>query len=163
MSLKRMVDEIKQVTGLFAVVPSSSVPDRVSMRNYDGVLAVITQSNSTSATGSAVTLKQSKTVAGGSEKALGFDKVWKNLDVGAAGGDVLTEVAVVSDTFTTESTDSKITKYMIDIKGASMDTNDGFDVFGLGVADGAANTVHVDYFLYNARYKPVQEDTPTLD
>lgn len=163
MRLKRMVDEIKIVTGLASVVPSSSTPDRVSLKKYDGFLAVITVKNATTVTGSAITLKQSTTVAGGSEKALAFDKVWQNEDTASAGGDVLAETAVTSDTFTTDGTNSKDLKYVIDVKTESLDVNNGFDVVRVGTGNATAATVNVEYFLYNGRYKPVQADSVITD
>lgn len=161
--MEKLVDEIKLVTGLAAIVPSTSVPDAVTLKNYAGVCVIITQKNSTSATGSAITLKQATTVAGGSEKALGFDFVYLNIDTAAAGGDVLVKTAVVSDTFTTTSVDSKDAKYIIDIPTSSLDANNDFDIFSVDIADGAANTVNIEYLLYNARYMPVIGDSVITD
>ncbi len=161
--MQNLIDYVKFVTGLAAVVPSSSAPDAVTLKNYDGVLAIITQKNSTSATGSAITLKQATTVAGGSEKALGFDFVYLNIDTAAAGGDILVKTAVVSDTFTTTSVDSKDAKYIVDIPTSSLDADNDFDIFSVDIADGAANTVNIEYVLYNARHKPVIADSVITD
>ena len=158
-----MVDEIKIVTGLAAILPNSSTPDYVALKNYDGFLAIITVNNATTVTGSAITLKQAKDVAGGSEKTLAFDKVWQNEDTGSAGGDVLTETAVVSDTFTTDGTDDKDLKYIIDVKTESLDVNNGFNTIRVGTADATAAIVNVEYLLYNGRYAPVLDDSVITD
>ncbi len=161
--MQNLIDYLKFVTGLAAVIPSTSVPDAVTLKNYDGVLVIITQKNSTSATGSAITLKQALTVAGGSEKALGFDFVYLNIDTASAGGDVLVKTAVTSDTFTMTSVDSKDAKYIIDVPTTSLDATNDFDIFSVDIADGAANTVNIEYVLYNARYKPVIADSVITD
>ena len=161
--MENLVDYIKFVTGLAAVIPSSSAPDLVTLKNYDGILVIITQKNSTSATGSAVTLKQATLVDGTGDKALGFDFVYQNIDTAAAEGDILAKTAVVSDTFTTTSVDSKDAKYIIDIPTSSLDADNDFDVFSVDIADGAANTVNIEYVLYNARYKPVIADSVITD
>ena len=163
MNVKRLVDELKIVTGLAAILPSSSEPDRVALKNYDGFLAIITVNNATTVTGSAITLKQSKDVAGGSGKALAFDKVWQNEDTDSAGGDVLTETAVVSDTFTTDGTDNKDLKYVIDVKTESLDVNNGFNTIRVGTGDATAAIVNIEYLLYNGRYAPVLDDSVITD
>ena len=161
--MENFVDYIKVVTGLAAVVPSTTTCDAVSLKNYDGIAIIVTQKNSTSATGSAVTLQQSTDVAVSGQKSLGFDFVYLNIDTAAAGGDILVKTAVVSDTFTTTSVDSKDAKYIIDIPTSSLDADNDFDVINIAVADGAANTVNVEYVLYNARYKPVIADSVITD
>ena len=163
MDIKRLVDEMKFVTGLASIVPSTSTPDYVAMKNYDGFLAIITVKNATTVTGSAITLKQATAVAGTGEKALAFDKVWQNEDTGSAGGDILVETAVVSDTFTTDSTNSKDLKYIIDVKTESLDVNNDFNVIRVGTGDATAATVNVEYVLYGARYAPTQDDSVITD
>lgn len=163
MNIKRLVDELKIVTGLACIVPSSTTPDYVAMKNYDGFLAVITVKNATTVTGSAITLKQATAVAGTGEKALAFALVWQNEDTAAAGGDVLAETAVVSDTFTTDATDSKDLKYIVDVKTESLDVNNGFNAVRVGTGDAVAATVNIEYLLYNGRYAPVQDDSVITD
>jgi hypothetical protein len=108
-------------------------------------------------------LKQASDVAATGEKALAFDKVWQNEDTAAAGGDVLTETAVVSDTFTTDATDSKDLKYIIDVKTESLDVANDFSAVRVGTGDATAATVNVEYLLYNGRYAPVQADSVITD
>ncbi len=159
--MQKMIDDIKNVLGLFAIVPSTSTPDYVTLKNYDGVLAVVTVSNATTVTGSAITLKQATAVAGTGEKALGFDTMQSNIDLAASS--VMAVTAVTSDTFTTDSTNSKLLKYLIDIPTSALDADNDFDCFRVGTGDSTAATVHVEYYLYHARYKPVLADNPIVD
>ncbi len=161
--MQNMIDYIKNVTGLAAVVPSTSTPDYATLKYYDGVLVCVNVVNATTVTGSAITLKQATAVAGTSEKALGFDFVYQNIDTGSAGGDVLAKTAVTSNTFTTDDTDSKNLKYLIDVPTSSLDADNDFDCIRAGTADATAATVNVEYFLYNARHKPVIADSVITD
>lgn len=156
MSIKRFVDDFKIVTGLSAILPSTTTPDYVALKDWDGFVAIITVNNATTVTGSAITLKQATAVAGTGEKALAFDKVWQNEDTGSAGGDILVETAVTSDTFTTDSTDAKDLEYVIDVKTSSLDVNNDFSAIRVGTGDATAAVVNIVYVLYNGRYKPVQ-------
>jgi hypothetical protein len=136
----------KLVTGLDSIVPSSSTPDYVSLKNFSRLCVVILVKNATTVTGSAITLKQAKTVAGGSEKELAFSRMWANIDTGA--GDTLTETTVVSNTFTTDATNSKNLMYLINVDEHNLDINNGFDCVRLGTANATAATVTVLYILY---------------
>ncbi len=150
MIAKRLVDSAKLVTGLDSIVPSSSTPDYVSLKNYGHFTAVILVKNATTVTGSAITLKQATAVAGTSEKALAFTKVWSNIDTGAT--DTLVETTVSSNTFTTDSTNSKNLMYVIEVDAAELDTANGFDCIRVGTANATAATVTVLYVLSNPRY-----------
>lgn len=135
----------KVVQALAPAVPSSSTPTRISTKNVLRLLAVISVKNATTVTGSAITLKQSTTVAGGSEKALSFTTYYANTDTGAS--DTLVATTASSDTFTTDSTNSKNLLYIIDIDPASLDTNNGFDVVRVGTGNATAATVDVVYVV----------------
>lgn len=150
MGSKRLVDIGQPVVGLASVVPSTSTPDYVSLKDYEQFTAIITVKNATTVTGSAITLKQATAVAGTSEKALSFTSVWQSID--AAASDVLAETAVVSDTFTTDDTDSKDLIYVVEVDAAELDTNNGFDCIRVGTGDATAATVNVTYVLRGARY-----------
>lgn len=140
----------KNVTGLACIVPSTSTPDYVSLKGFHRFTAIISVKNATTVTGSAITLKQATTVAAGGEKPLAFTKVWANIDVGA--GDTLTETAVTSNTFTTDATNSKDLKYIIEVEAADLDMANNFDCIRVGTGDGVAATVNVEYFLWPAKY-----------
>ena len=142
---------VKPVHGLAIAVTSSSTPDYVSMKNWRKCAVVIKILNGSTVTGSAITLKQATAVAGTSEKALAFTKMYQNIDCAAA--DALAEVAVVSNTFTTDTTNSKMLMYVIDVDVASLDRANGFDCIRAG-AGNSANTLTIDitYYLYGGRY-----------
>lgn len=150
MITKTLVQSAKPVTGLDSIVPSSSTPDYVSLKDYAHVTAIILVKNATAVTGSAITLKQATAVAGTGEKALGFTKAWRNIDTAAA--DALAEFAVTSDTFTTDATNSKNLMYVIEVDAAELDVDGGFDCFRVGTGNATAATVTVLYILSSPRY-----------
>lgn len=147
---KTLVQSAKVVTGLASVVPSTSTPDYVSLKDYAHFTAIIMVANATTVTGSAITLKQATAVAGTAEKALAFAKVWSNIDAAAA--DALAETAVTSDTFTTDTTNSKNLMYVIEVDVAQLDVSGGFDCIRVGTANATAATVTVVYILSSPRY-----------
>lgn len=146
----RLIDKMKIVTGLDSVVPSSSTPDYVSFKHYQHLTIVILVKNATTVTGSAITLKQATAVAGTSEKALAFSKMWANTDTGA--GDTLTETTVSSDTFTTDATNSKNLMYVIEVNASDLDTANSFDCVRVGTGNATAATVTVLYILSEPSY-----------
>lgn len=118
---------------------------RVSLKNCNWVTVFVHIMNATTVTGRAVTLKQSTAVAGTGEKALAFSRAWRNLD--CAAGNVLAEFTVSSNTFTSDTTDSKRLLYVIEVNPASLDVANGFDVFAVDVTAGAASGVDVTYAM----------------
>lgn len=122
----------------------------VSLKNYRKVQVVIDILNATTVTGAAVTLKQATAVAGTGEKALAFSRMLANIDVGAA--QTLVETAVVSNTFTTDATNSKRLRYVIDVDSETLDTANGFDCFRVDCTGAAASVGTVTYLMYGARY-----------
>jgi hypothetical protein len=147
-------EQVKIVEGLLGVVPSTSTPDYVSLKNFERVMILIQVKNATTVTGSAITLRQATSVAGGSEKALSFSKAYRNIDTAAA--DALAEFAVTSDTFTTNNTNSKNLMYAIEVKAEDLDVNNGFDCIRAGTGDATAATVTVTYFLFGAKFPTTQ-------
>lgn len=149
----RLIDNVKFVTGCnpAALATTAGDGDYVSLKNYTNLAVVITVLNGTTVTGGAVTLKQATDVAGTSEKALSFSKMFANTDTAAS--DTLTETAVTSDTFTTSTTNSKALKYVIEVDAVSLDVDNGFDCVRVDVASMANATGNVEYILYGAREK----------
>jgi hypothetical protein len=142
---KRIADSMHTVEGLAAVVPSSSTPDYISLKNALAVEVHVYVKNATTVTGSAITLKQATAVAGTSEKALSFTRYLSNIDT--ATSDVMTESTATSDTFTTDATNSKNQIYKIWVDPASLDTNNGFDCIRAGTGNATAATVAVYYHI----------------
>lgn len=157
----RMVETTKIVQALAPQIPSTSTPDRVSLKDYGRVTVVISALNATTVTGVAIALQQSTAVAGTGAKTLAFDKVWLNNDTVAS--DALVETAVTSDTFTLDTTNSKLLLAVIEINTESLDTNNGFDVFGVTTGDGTAQDISVVYHLHDARYKGTTPPTAITD
>jgi len=68
---------------------------------------------------------------------------------------VMVETAVTSNTFTTDTTNSKLKRYILDVDSESLDVAGGFDCIrldGTGHASTAPLGVVVTYILYGARY-----------
>jgi hypothetical protein len=147
----RLVETTKIVQALAGSVPSSTTPDYVSLKDYSHVTAIINVDNATTVTGSAITLHQATAVAGTSEKALAFSKVWANVDTSAS--DALVETAVVSSTFTPPTTNNLNTQYVIEVDVSDLDINNGFDCLRVGTANAVAQSVSVTYILSGARYQ----------
>jgi hypothetical protein len=138
-------DKFKFVTGLGPVVPSSAAPRWVSLKNYQHLTILVTVQNGTTVTGSAIGLSQATAVAGTGAKTLPFTRMWQNID--NAAGDAYTETAVSSNTFTTDSTNSKTLKYIIEVDAQDLDVQNGFDCVRATVGNATAATVSVEYIL----------------
>lgn len=153
MQALNLTDVAKIVFGspiIGALATTNGDCDYVSMKGYDRLTIVIAQDNATTVTGAAITLKQATAVAGTSEKALAFTKMWANIDTGAA--DTLTETAVTSNTFTTDTTDNKNLLYVIEVKAEDLDVANGFDCVRVDSLLMANAVGFVQYILHGARY-----------
>lgn len=157
----RLIDHVKIVVGCppAALTTTAGDGDYVSLKNFAKMQIVIAVDNGSTVTGGTITLKQAKTVAGGDEDVLAFDKMWANIDVGA--GDTLVETAVVSNTFTTDTTNAKNLLYVIEVDASDLDIENGFDCVRVD-STGMANAVgSVTYHLYGSRYSsPI--DVPAI-
>jgi hypothetical protein len=156
-----MVEQSPPITALAPILPSTSTPDFISMKNYDRLMILIVVDNGATVTGSAITLKQATVVAGTDEKALGFDSVWANIDTAAA--DTLVKTAVTSDTFTTDTTDAKNLLYAIEIEASSLDVANGFDCVRVGTGDGANMVLAAIYIPRVSRYAKATPPSAILD
>lgn len=152
---------VHPVLGLAAVVPSSSTPDYVSMKHFSRCQIQIWVKNATTVTGSAITVLQATAVAGTGEKAVAFTEAYRNIDLAAS--DVLASFAVTSNTFTTDSTNSKNLLYLIDVTTDMLDVAGGFDCIRAGTGNATAATVHVVYMLYGARMGALVVPTAITD
>jgi hypothetical protein len=115
------------------------------MKGYDHLTVIISYKNATTVTGSAITLKQATAVAGTSEKALAFDTMFAVVD--DSSNVAVTKTAVVSNTFTTDATNSKNGFYVIEVDASSLDLANGFDAFRVGTGDSTAATIGVWYLM----------------
>jgi hypothetical protein len=133
----------------------------ISMKNYRKLQIIISIADGTTVTGSTITLKQSTSVTNSlaDEKALTFTRMLASVDYPTT---ALAETAVTSSTFTTQTTNSKDSMYIIDVDADSLDVANGFDcvrVDGTGHAATASRGVVVLYTLYGARYSGITPRT----
>lgn len=151
----RLDEQVTPIVAAAGLLLTSTLGDTtyVSLKNYRGCQIIIVIADGTTVTGTAVTLKQATAVAGTSEKALAFTRMLANVDYAAS--KVMTETAVTSNTFTTQTTNSKDSVYIIDVKAEDLDVANGFDcirVDATGHAATASRGCVVLYNLYGARY-----------
>lgn len=143
----RLVDKYKIVPAFFAAVPSSASPTYVSMKGYNNLTIVLHWKNATGVTGSAITVNQAKFVNGNGAKAVGFDVAWVANDT--ANSVALTQLAVASNTFTTDSTSNGIGIAQIEIRADRMDLANGFTALQVGLANATNATVEALYVMGN--------------
>ena len=155
MNNARLDERVYPVVAAAGLLLTSTLGDTtyVSMKGYARCQIIISIADGTTVTGSTITLKQATAVAGTSEKALAFTRMLANTDYVAS--KTMTETAVTSNTFTTQTTNSKDSLYIIDVDASDLDVANGFDclrVDGTGHAATASRGVVVLYNLYGARY-----------
>lgn len=156
-----LVEQLKFVQGLAPIVPSTSTPDYVSMKNYVKFCASIHIDNGATVTGTAITLKQAQAVAGTGEKALAFTRMWANLNTAAT--DTLVETAVSSNTFTSATTNDINMHYVIEVDASELDTANGFDCIRVGTGNAVNAVTSVEYLLYPAKFGKATPPSAILD
>ena len=149
----KLTDVAKVVMGCApaALASTAGAGDYVSLKDFDRLTILVPVLNGTTVTGGVVTLKQATDVAGTSEKALSFSKALRNIDCAAA--DTLAEFTVSSDTFTTDTTNSKQLLYVIEVKAEDLDRANGFDCVRFNSASMANAVGSAVYVLHGARYQ----------
>ncbi len=157
----KLSEQAKLVLGLAPIAPSSSTPDYVCMKGYPVVSIIILVHNTTTVTGSAITVKQATAVANTGEKALSFTTMRGNIDCTAT--DTLVDTAVVSNTFTTDATNSKDLMYEITIHETDLDIANNFDCIRAGTGTSVNATVSVLYVCYPAKYGKTSPPSAILD
>ena len=155
MNNARLDERVYPVVAAAGLLLTSTLGDTtyVSMKGYQRCQIIISIADGTTVTGSTITLKQATAVAGTSEKELAFTRMLANTDYVAS--KTMTETAVTSNTFTTQTTNSKDSLYIIDVDASDLDVANGFDclrVDGTGHAATASRGCVVLYNLYGARY-----------
>lgn len=153
MNVNARLDEqvaLVQATAIAALATTAGDAAFVSMKGYERCCIIIDVTNGSTVTGGAVTLVQAKEVAGTTTKALGFTRMLANTDVAAA--QTLVETAVSGDTFTTNTTNSKRLRYVLDVAASDLDGQNGYDCLRVDVASMANATGMVSYILYGAKY-----------
>lgn len=155
MNNARLDERVYPVVAAAGLLLTSTLGDTtyVSMKGYQRCQIIISIADGTTVTGSTITLKQATAVAGTGEKALAFTRMLANTDYAAS--KTMVETAVTSNTFTTQTTNSKDSLYIIDVDASDLDMANGFDcirVDGTGHAATASRGCVVLYNLYGARY-----------
>jgi hypothetical protein len=145
-----LTEQVKFVPAFASAVPSTASPVWVSLKNAERCTVVILVKNATTVTGSAIALSQATAVAGTNAKALAFTTAYRDIDTGA--GDTMSAFTVSSNTFTTDSTNSKNLLYTIEVKGDDLDVNNGFDCLRVTLGDATAATVTAMYILWPQRF-----------
>lgn len=151
----RLDEQVKTIMAAAGLLLTSTLGDTtyVSLKGYKKIQIVIAIADGTTVTGSTITLKQATAVAGTGEKALAFTRMLANTDYAAS--KTMVETAVTSNTFTTQTVNSKDSLYIIEVDADSLDVANGFDcirVDGTGHAATASRGCVVLYNLYGARY-----------
>ena len=143
------VDKIVFVEAFAPAVPSSATPTCVSLKYFDHITFLIKYKNATTVTGTAVTINQGTSGAGtttlAGTKALAFTKMYAA--VNAADTHNMTETAVVSSTFTTDSTNSQSGLYIVEISAIDLDVANKFNTIQIGLGNATAATIQVWYIL----------------
>lgn len=151
----RLDEQVQTVVAAAGLLLTSTLGDTtyVSMKNFARARITIVIADGTTVTGSAITLKQATAIAGTSEKALAFTRMLANTDYAAS--KTMVETAVTSNTFTTQTMNSKDSVYIIDVDASDLDIANGFDCFRVdctGHAATASRGCAVIYDLYGAKY-----------
>ena len=151
----RLDEQVQTVVAAAGLLLTSTLGDTtyVSMKNFARARITIVIADGTTVTGSAITLKQATAIAGTSEKALAFTRMLANTDY--ADSKTMVETAVTSNTFTTQTENSKDSVYIIDVDASDLDIANGFDCFRVdctGHAATASRGCAVIYDLYGAKY-----------
>lgn len=148
-------EQVKTIVAAAGLLLTSTLGDTlyVSMKGYRKLQIIISIADGTTVTGSTITLKQATAVAGTGEKALAFTRMLANVDYAAS--KVMTETAVTSNTFTTQTTNSKDSLYIIEVDAEDLDLANGFDCVRVDCTGHAATASRGCVVLYNligARY-----------
>lgn len=151
----RLDEHAKILKAASGLLLTSTVGDTtyVSMKNYRKLTIIVSIADGTTVTGSTITLKQATTIAGAGEKALAFTRMLANVDYATSA--TMVETAVTANTFTTQTTNSLDSLYIIEVDSEMLDTANGFDCVrldGTGHAATASRGVSVTYILTGARY-----------
>lgn len=149
----RLDEQVYSVQAACGVLLTSTLGDTkyVSLKGYQRIRITIDILNGSTVTGSTITLKQATAIAGTNEKPLAFSRMLANTDYAAS--TAMTETAVTSNTFTTDTTNAKLLRYVIDVQASDLDVDNGFDCVRLD-GTGAVNHLAccVTYDLYGSRY-----------
>lgn len=156
-----LAEDAKIVSAYGPATPSTAVPDYVSFKNYNRCTIIIQGLNASTVTGSAVTLSQATAVAGTSAKAVPLATYWANLNTAAT--DTLVPTNATSNTFTTATTNSLATMYVIEVLASQLDTSNNFDCLTINLANAVNTTLSVTYVMCDSRFAAETPPTAIVD
>lgn len=139
-----------QATSMVLLASTAGKGIYVSMKNYRRMTVFIDILNATTVTGTAITAKQATAVAGTGEKPLAITRMLANIDYAAA--QAYAETAISANTFTTDATNSKRLRYVLEIDAETLDAANSFDCVSIQGASAVASTGLITYVLWGARY-----------
>jgi hypothetical protein len=152
-----LIEQVKLVHVVGPIAPSTTTPDFVSMKGCACAAIVISTRNTTTVTGSAISITQATDVSNTSGKTLAFSTAYRALNTGAGGNtDLLSSFTVSSNTFTTDATNSTENLYVIEITEADLDVANNFDCFRLNTGNSTNATVSGVVYLFPAKYGKTQ-------
>lgn len=164
-SVNALLSEQAKIVNLVGpVAPSSTTPDFISMKGCSRVCLIVPVRNTTTVTGSAITLTQAQDVSNTNGKALAFATAYRCLNAGAGGNtDVLSSFTVSSNTFTTDNTNSTENLYVIEIQATDLDTTNNFDCIRPNVGNSTNATLSVIAVCYPLKYGKTTLDSFITD
>lgn len=149
----QLIEQAKIVHAAGPIAPSTTTPDFVTMKGAHRACILIPVRNTTTVTGSAISITQATDVSNTSGKTLAFSTAYRVLNTGAGGNsDVLASFSVSSNTFTTDSTNSQEHLYVIELTEADLDVTNGFDCFRVNTGNSTNATLSVDVLLYPQKF-----------
>lgn len=152
---------IIQATSMVALATTGGDASYVSLKGYHRMTIIISILNATTVTATDVTLKQATAVAGTGEKELAFTRMLANVDLAA--GQTYTETSVSSNTFATNTTNSKRLCYILEVNPSSLDVAGGFDCVRVDGANGVNSTGLVTYILWGKKSSAYTQATALAD
>jgi hypothetical protein len=141
----RIVDQELLVVGFFPAVPSGATPAWISLKGYHAAQIVVEFANTTTVTGSAITVNQATSVSGAGSKALAFTTMFAVADWTVSVLPVQTPV--VANTFTTSAVNAKQGWYFIEVRSSDLDIANGFNAIQVGIGNAVASTIGAAYRL----------------
>jgi hypothetical protein len=143
----RAIDQYIIETLLSPQTPSTSTSPWIDMAKFHRASILICFNNSTTVTGSAITLSQATSSAGAGSKALAFNLNWSYTWTSTQ-IDNFTQNTVSSNTFTTNAVNSTQGLYVIEVLDTDLDLTNNFNWLQVALATGAATTVCAIGLLY---------------
>jgi hypothetical protein len=139
-----------QATGNATLASAAGAGAWADVSKASRMTVIIDVTNATTVNAGDVVLEQAQDASGTGARTLAFAKAWRALDVAA--DQSLGQFAVVSNTFKTDTTNSKRLRYVIDVDAAGLDSDGGFRFARCKVTNSANSVGQISYVLAPSRY-----------